>query len=98
MRIFNVRDLGIALRESRQTYGVNQQDLAVRVGVSRNWVSTVEAGTSNPGFRQVLAALEALNLTIRIERPTPVTSEPQGNAPTMSLDEILEQMDRAAGE
>jgi transcriptional regulator with XRE-family HTH domain len=42
------RELGAALRESRQRLGLSQQALAERAGVSRNFVAQIERGESVP--------------------------------------------------
>ena len=102
MRLATVRDLGSALRGARQQQGLNQQELASSAGVSRQWISTVEAGTSNPGIRQVLATLDALNLTLRIDddaaNPNEPPSSAEPKASTMNLDDILTAMGRIAHE
>lgn len=94
MRLTNVRDLGLALRSARKARGLNQQELAEQVGVSRQWVATLELGRSNPSMRQVLDALDALGLSIHVydndSRPPGSDSGIPGG---LSLDDVLIALD-----
>ena len=55
---------GIRLRLARQARGFSQQQLARMAGVSRQAVSAVEAGLSDPSLRVALALARALGLTV----------------------------------
>jgi putative molybdopterin biosynthesis protein len=55
---------GIALRLARQARGFSQQQLARMAGVSRQAVSAVESGLSDPSLRVALALARALGLTV----------------------------------
>jgi putative molybdopterin biosynthesis protein len=55
---------GIRLRAARQARGFSQQQLAGMAGVSRQAVSAVEAGVSDPSLRVALALSRALALTV----------------------------------
>ena len=55
---------GLRLREARQARGFSQQQLAGMAGVSRQAVSAVEAGVSDPSLRVALALSRALGLTV----------------------------------
>lgn len=72
---------GPRLRLARQMRGFSQQQLAGMAGVSRQAVSAVEAGHSDPSLRVALALAAALGMTVeelfgRGERPPPVTVRP----------------------
>ena len=54
------RDAGLRLRLARQARGYSQQQLAGMAGVSRQAVSAVEAGHSDPSLRVALALARAL--------------------------------------
>jgi putative molybdopterin biosynthesis protein len=54
------RDAGMRLRLARQARGFSQQQLAGMAGVSRQAVSAVEAGHSDPSLRVALALARAL--------------------------------------
>jgi putative molybdopterin biosynthesis protein len=55
---------GLRLRLARQARGFSQQQLAGMAGVSRQALSAVEAGHSDPSLRVALALAHALGMTI----------------------------------
>jgi len=55
---------GAGLRLARQTRGFSQQQLAGMAGVSRQAVSAVESGHSDPSLRVALALAQALGLSV----------------------------------
>ena len=55
---------GVRLRLARQARGFSQQQLAGMAGVSRQAVSAVEAGHSDPSLRVGLALARALGMTV----------------------------------
>src|SRR6202044_3281905 len=55
---------GAVLRLARQARGFSQQQLAGMAGVSRQAVSAVESGLSDPSLRVALALAHALGLTV----------------------------------
>ncbi len=55
---------GVRLRMLRQACGYSQQQLASMAGVSRQAVSAVEAGHSDPSLRVALALASALGVTV----------------------------------
>jgi putative molybdopterin biosynthesis protein len=57
-------DSGARLRLARQARGFSQQQLAGMAGVSRQAVSAVESGLSDPSLRVALALARALGLTV----------------------------------
>jgi molybdate-binding protein/transcriptional regulator with XRE-family HTH domain len=59
-----VGDSGARLRLARQARGFSQQQLARMAGVSRQAVSAVESGLSDPSLRVALALARALGLTV----------------------------------
>jgi molybdate-binding protein/transcriptional regulator with XRE-family HTH domain len=72
---------GARLRQARQLRGFSQQQLAGMAGVSRQAVSAVEAGHSDPSLRVALALTRALGMTVEElfgpgEVPPPVTALP----------------------
>ncbi len=72
---------GGRLRLARQMRGFSQQQLAGMAGVSRQAVSAVEAGHSDPSLRVALALTRALGMTVEElfgpgEAPPPVTARP----------------------
>jgi putative molybdopterin biosynthesis protein len=67
--------VGPRLRRARQARGVSQQQLAGMAGVSRQAVSAVESGLSDPSLRVALALSRALGITVE-ELFGPATPEP----------------------
>ena len=70
---------GANLRLARQTRGFSQQQLASMAGVSRQAVSAVESGHSDPSLRVAFALSQALGLSVEElfgpgEPATPVTA------------------------
>ena len=55
---------GTRLRLARQARGFSQQQLAGMAGVSRQAVSAVESGQSDPSLRVALALAQALGMTV----------------------------------
>jgi putative molybdopterin biosynthesis protein len=55
---------GAGLRIARQTRGFSQQQLAGMAGVSRQAVSAVESGHSDPSLRVALALAQALGMSV----------------------------------
>src|SRR5215472_19010911 len=55
---------GTRLRLARQARGFSQQQLAGMAGVSRQAVSAVEAGQSDPSLRVALALAQVLGMTV----------------------------------
>jgi len=55
---------GTQLRLARQARGLSQQQLAGMAGISRQAVSAVESGVSDPSLRVALALARALGLTV----------------------------------
>ncbi len=81
MRIMDAVDLGSLIRTRRRRLGLTQADLAGRAGVSRRWLSDVEAGKDSAEFGLVLRALRALDLVVDIDATT--------RTPTIDLDAII---------
>src|SRR5262245_27753943 len=55
---------GAKLRFARQARGFSQQQLAGMAGISRQAVSAVESGVSDPSLRVALALAHALGMTV----------------------------------
>jgi transcriptional regulator with XRE-family HTH domain len=62
------RDAGVGehLRALRLAAGLSQADLAGRLQVSEQWVSSMERGTRNPGFTKVLRYCRAIGARVHI--------------------------------
>ena len=64
MRINSIRDMAAAVRGRRTDCKLSQAELALRAGVSRKWISELEAGKPTAEFGLVLRVLEELGLVI----------------------------------
>lgn len=60
-------ELAIAVRERRRELGLSQQQLAARLGVSRQWVVGLEAGRPRAELGLVLRTLRSLDLRVLVE-------------------------------
>ncbi len=85
MRIASARDLGLFVRQSRQDSGRTQAELAAEAGVSRRWLSDLEAGKATAEFGLVLRTLHALNIGLDA---SPIGPDP-GN---IDLDTLLDDL------
>lgn len=57
-------DIGALLRDRRKALGLDQADLAGRIGVSRLWVNQVERGKPGASVGLVLRALAAVGVNL----------------------------------
>ena len=71
MFIRTPRDLGAAIRDQRTQQGLDQHELAARVGVSRQWIIEVEKGKPRAQVGLVLKTLGALGVWFSLETPVP---------------------------
>ena len=62
MKINSVQDLAAAARGRRISLGLTQTVLAVQAGVSRPWLSQVEAGKPSAEIGLIIRLLDALDL------------------------------------
>ena len=73
MAIRTPADLGAVIRERRKRLGLDQAELARRIGVSRQWVVGIERGRARAELGLVLHALNALGLQLNTFLPNPRT-------------------------
>jgi len=86
MQVTTVHDLAAVVRGRRGELGLSQAELAVRIGVSRDWVSDFESGKATVEMGLVLRALEALRLRIDLAGDADAP-----DAPAVDLDAILDE-------
>jgi len=67
-------DFGNRISRARRDAGLNQTELAAKVGVGRNWISAVEQGKAKAELGLVLRTLRALGLELM---PQPI-GKPKG--------------------
>lgn len=66
MPLHSVEELGAAIRRRRRQLNLDQQSLAERAGVSRQWIVEIEAGKPRAEIGLLLRTLRALDLELEI--------------------------------
>ncbi len=88
MKVRTAADIGLAIRERRRAAGWDQEALARRAKVSRQWIVEIEKGKPRAEIGLVLRTLEALGLDVSL-----ATAGPVGDAvPSVDIDEILDDL------
>lgn len=64
-------DIGTLIRQMRQEASLTQQELADRVGTTRQWVIRMEQGHRTPTMNTVLIALAVLGLEMAATHSLP---------------------------
>ena len=95
MHIRTPRDLGLIIRERRRALGLEQQELANRVGVSRQWVVGVEKGKPRAEAGLLLKTLTALGLVLDVSEDRP-PGAPQTAPSPVDIDAIIAAARRKA--
>jgi len=85
MRVRSIKDVAAAVRGRRTDLGLNQAELAERVGVSRKWIYEFEAGKPRAEFVLVLRVLDDLGLALG------VSDAGTSTASAINLDAVLEE-------
>lgn len=67
MLIRTSADLGALIRDYRRRQGLDQQALAKKIGVSRQWVVEIEKGKPRAEVGLILRALDVLDVPISVE-------------------------------
>jgi HTH-type transcriptional regulator / antitoxin HipB len=88
MRVRTPKDIGLVIRERRRELGMDQAELARRVGVSRQWLVEIEGGKARAELGLVLRTLRELDLDAWIG-DMPV-SEPHPAA-AIDLNRVIER-------
>lgn len=65
------KDIGVLARQARQRARMSQTEVAMRVGVSRQWIGALEAGHPRAELEIVLQTLAILGMEISLD---PVTA------------------------
>ena len=84
-------DLGAAIRDRRRRRGWSQRELAEKVGASRQWVNEVEKGKTRTEIGLVLRALDALDVTLWLDRDDRAHDEDDSlDIDSIDIDEIVD--------
>ena len=85
------RDLGATIRDRRRRRGWSQRELAEKVGASRQWVNEVEKGKTRTEVGLALRALDALDVTLRLDRDDRAHDEDDSlDIDSIDIDEIVD--------
>lgn len=96
MRINTPRDLGSAIRERRKALGMDQIELATRVGASRRWLIQVENGKSGASFGLLLRTLHALGMLLDLTTGSAPSNHSDALSFTSDLDAVLARARKGA--
>lgn len=58
--------LGVTIREYRLQRGLTQQELAIKIGLSRTYINQIEQGQRNVSIRAILHIAAALDTPISL--------------------------------
>ena len=64
MKLKTVRDIAAVVKRTRQNLGWTQAELAMRSGVSRDWLIDLEKGKSSVELALVLRTLKTLGIQL----------------------------------
>jgi len=96
MLINTPRDLGSAIRERRKALGLDQIELADRVGASRRWLIQVENGKPGASFGLLLRTIHALGMQMEVPTEREPTSASEEPLTTPDLGAVLARARRSA--
>ena len=85
--VVSVADVGRLIREARQAASMSQQELADRVGTTRQWVIRLEQGHSGSTTSKALTALAVLGLELVAVHDLP--PQPPRNSLERRMAELL---------
>jgi HTH-type transcriptional regulator / antitoxin HipB len=97
MNITKPRDVGRLIRARRRQIGWSQETLAERVHTTRRWISEIEHGKPRAEIGLVLATLQTLGITLRVEpttggqRPARSRAERPPQPSVAELNDLLNQ-------
>ncbi len=94
MEVRTAKDIGAFIRDRRKKQGLDQAELASKVGVNRRWVLEVERGKPRAEIGLVLKALNALGLTLSIDTQPAGQSRGGGDIESVDIDAIIENAKR----
>ena len=88
-QIDSLRDLAAAVYARRLDLGLSQEELAARMGVSRQWIGAFEGGRPRAELGLVLRLLHALDLHFELVESDSDRRSPERGS--VDLDALLEE-------
>ena len=89
MRLRTPIDIGLIIREKRKGLGLQQAELAARVGVSRQWIIGIEKGKGRADLSLVLRTLDALGVVLRSDERRSTEPNRSSSVPIPNIEDIL---------
>lgn len=87
-------DVGAIIRDRRKALGLDQSDLAGRIGVSRLWVNQVEKGKPGASLGLVLRALAAVGVELTASLGDAASDTSLEQEAPLDIDAIVEAAKR----
>ena len=85
-------DIGALIKDRRRALGLDQAELAERIGVGRLWINQVELGKPGAGMGLVLRALAAVSLELWADEPDRKSARPEANNHDIISAEMLRRL------
>lgn len=70
MRIHTPTEIGLLVHDTRRSLGWSREQLAERIGATRQWVRTLEGGKPRLELGLTLRALTALGIALDVTPPS----------------------------
>jgi HTH-type transcriptional regulator/antitoxin HipB len=93
MLIHTPADLGALIRDYRRRRGLDQQALAKKIGVSRQWVVEIEKGKARAEVGLILRALDVLGVPLSVDDSNKAVKRGE-NVSGADIDRIIENARR----
>ncbi len=90
MQVRTPLDLGLIIRQQRRHLGLNQTDLASRVGVGRQWIVAIEHGKARAELGLVLRTLAALDLTLAVDGGSDTSMRKDSSVAPIDIDAVVD--------
>lgn len=84
------RDIGLLIRARRKELGLDQRELASRVGVSRQWLIDLEKGKPGVEVGLVLRVLQALELVLDVAPVQQERASTRKRMPHVDIDALID--------
>jgi len=88
-KIKDAYELGLLIREKRLAAGLDQGQLADKIGVNRRWVNEIEKGKPRAAVGLVLKALNSLGVTFKIDDATDAL-DPENKIDNVDINAIID--------
>ncbi len=97
MKARTTKSIGAAIKQRRIELGLDQPELAKRIGASRHWVIDMEQGKDGVEIGRVLRAIDTLGLVIDIStRASTPISKKKSPIRSIDIDSIVTRSRRAS--